>query len=257
LPILAVTAAVGVFAARPDRRSRLAAAGVGAVTATAGGLAVTNVSGVALHDALYLVPGVAGMRSIGRIALVLAFPLGLATAAGIESVATHAAARWGRLAGRLLAAALLALLLIDQWLVGVGEEAWARFRFPVAESAARRDRLAEAIRQHPRPTLVYVFPPAGSDLEGWYAVQVDAAAAAQAVGVPAVNGWSGYTPRGWGYFTDHTGLWRWLTEANGVPAGDLDGLVVIGEPSTPGDPAVEGDLRRRCPPIPLPRQVSD
>jgi hypothetical protein len=252
MPILAVAVGLGVYAARPNPRARLASGGIGAATVLAAALLVTDVSGAALHDVLYFVPGVAGMRVIGRVIVVLAFPFGLATAAGVELAASVAAARCGVTTGRLVAAALLALLVADQRLVGVADEEWQWLRFPAAESVVRRERLANVIRRHPRPTLVYVYPPNEEQSIGWYVTQVDAAAAAQAVGIPTVNGWSGYTPPGWVYFTDHTELYRWLVEEHRVPEADLDGLVVIGDPLTPGDPAVEAELRRRFPPVPRP-----
>ena len=61
-------------------------------------------------------------------------------------------------------------------------------------------------------------------------MQVEVMRAAQDLGVPCVNGYSGYLPYGWDYFPDHPSLMKWLTGHHHLSPEQLRGLVLIGDP---------------------------
>ncbi|HET6573089.1 MAG TPA: hypothetical protein VFG68_05775 [Fimbriiglobus sp.] len=229
VPVVALLAGLVLFRRQP-------VAGVSAVVVLLAVALTTRVGGYALYDPLLHLPGVPGMRVIGRVVLVLLFPLAVLVAAMAEEL---------RRFGSVAALAVLGLLAADQLLVSRGEN-WASFRCPKAEAVARREQLAEVIRRHPDPRLVYVFPDPDGNTMASLIRQLDAMRAAQQLGLPTVNGWSGYWPPGWEMFADYGGLFRWLDEDRRT------GLVVIGEPTGGDDPTFEARMRAMFPPLPFP-----
>jgi hypothetical protein len=241
VPLAALVGAGLMFTRRP-------AVAVAAVTVLLAVVLTTRVGGYALYDPLLYLPGVPGMRVVSRVALVLLFPLAVLVAALTAELTRRA----GRL-GPVCAAVVLGLLVADQWLVrrdGPRGHEWAAYRFPKAEAVARRERLAEVIRRHPDPRLVYVFPDPSDDPGPSLVRQVDAMLASQQIGIPTVNGWSGYWPPGYGWLNDYRSLLGWLTE-QGVSPDTLAGLVVVGEPRDDGS-EYERQMRAKYPPLPIP-----
>ena len=234
VPVVALVIGLFLFHRRP-------VAGVSAVVVLLAVALTTRVGDHALYDPLLHLPGVAGIRSVGRVVLVLLFPLAVLVAALIDELRRY---------GWLAALTVLGLLIADQSLLTQGGprgEDWAAFRYPKVEAVTRRECLAELIRRHPNPRLVYVFPDPEGDTIASLVRQVDAMRASQELGLPTVNGWSGYWPPGWEMFADYGSLFRWLTE------DQRTGLVVIGEPVGSGDdPEFESRMRARFPPLPFP-----
>jgi hypothetical protein len=176
------------------------------------GVFVTHFEVIWLYRPLVDLPGGSSIRSIGRIVLVLLFPMAIVVAVGVDRVVNRIG-RFNRLAGVLAALGALALVLADQWLtdtVGPRASAWQAGRVARAPIVARQNQLVEAIKRHPDATLLYVFPSPGSSIATQESLQVEAMRAAQDAGIDCVNGYSGYHPRGWDYFTDETALLRWL-----------------------------------------------
>jgi hypothetical protein len=240
VPVAALLAAALPTARRP-------VAAVAAVTVLLAVALTTRVGGYAVYDLLLYLPGVSGMRVVSRVALVLMFPMAVLVAA-LTAELTRRAGRLGP-----ACAAVLGLLVADQWLVcrdGSRGREWAAHRFPKAEAVARRERLAEVICRHPDPRLVYVFPDPSDDPGPSLVRQADAMLASQQLGIPTVNGWSGYWPPGYGWLDDYRGLLGWLTE-QGVPPDTLAGLVVVGEPADDGS-EFERAMRVKYPPLPIP-----
>jgi hypothetical protein len=214
---------------------------------------VTRWGNLWLYEPILDLPGGGAVRAMGRIILVLLFPLGLATAAMFTWLWGHGSCRWVK----VTAALLLLVLVAEQMLF---PHSWKQ-EFHVEKATVSKllrwqGQLENIIRQHPRPRILYVFPselPPGSE-EGhrYFRLQVVAMRAAQNVGIPCVNGYSGYQPLDWDYFPNYRELFHWLTKARRVPAGQLQGLVLIGEPEPDGDPEYEEIMRRTYPPFPLP-----
>jgi hypothetical protein len=240
------------------------------------------------YDLLARLPGVTGIRVVGRVGLVLLLPMGIALAGLIER-AVAVAARGGRAIAALAGSALLGLVAADQWLTPFPEvpaggapvlrypkaEAWsrqeriaaaARERLAAAATAAARERMAAAARERMAAAaardgagvapVLYVFPSAAEPGESLVELQLQAMRASQDLGIPCVNGWSGYLPPGWGYFADYRSLLHWLTVTNPVPPETLDRLLVVGEPEPDHDPVYEAEMRVRFPPVPVARAGS-
>jgi hypothetical protein len=251
IPLAAL--AVGLLAAvRPGPLGgRWAAVAVGAWATLLLALLVTRYGSFWPYELLTKLPGGAGVRAVGRIVLVLLFPAGLAVAATADAL-VRAAGRLGRVPAAAVAVAVLAAVATDQWLTptdGPRSADWDPLRYSKAQAVARQARLVEAIRSHPNPRLVYVFPSAVAD--GPFAnvaLQIEAMRAAQDAGVQCVNGYSGYFAIGWSEFRGYRELLTWLTETNHLPPDVLAGLVVIGEPEPDADPQYEAAMRAAYPP---------
>jgi hypothetical protein len=229
---------------------RLAAAVVSGLAVVAVVVLVTPISGVWLYGALAELPVIGGVRAIGRVMLVLLFPAAVALAALLESL-TAVAWRRGVTAGVSVSVLALAAVVADQLLVPPTDAhggRWKMFRCPLAATLDRQSRITAAIRRHPAPTLVYAFPSAGEDRDGPIKLQPDTMRAAQDLGLPCVNGWSGHLPPHWDLFTDYFRLMVWLTQLNDTPPERLAGLVVIGEPDPEGRPLYHFTLRLAFPP---------
>jgi hypothetical protein len=137
------------------------------------------------HDSLWLrvrewIPGGVGIRAIGRVVLILLIPAGLGLAALIQYLMQnkHAALAW----------TLALLCIIEQ---GVTTETF--------DAAANQERIARVARQVIPGHEAFFYHPLND--ESFFHDQVDAMWASMQVGVPTINGYSGYYPPGWdGFF---------------------------------------------------------
>jgi hypothetical protein len=227
---------------------------VAAWTSVLGALGVTTLGDVWLYAPLTHLPGVEGIRAIGRVVLVLLFPAGVALAGCVDALC-GAAGRVGKGPALLVGVLALALVVADHWLAapeGARADQWAQTRYPLEHILARQKLISDAIRRHPAPALVYVFPSVADQKRlNVLVVQLEAMRAAQDLGLPTVNGWSGYIPQDWGYFTGYRSLLEWLMVHHHLPEHVLAGLVVVGEPAPDTDPQYEAAMRARFPPRPV------
>lgn len=203
------------------------------------------------YESLIGLPGAGGIRAVGRVVFVIMFPAAVVVGAFAERI-VHATASMGR--GVTVIVAFLAFLAVmaDHWLVSTtGSTAgkWKAMRYSRETAVTRQNKVAEVIRRHPAPTAVHVFPSATPS--GGLGVQLEAMRATQDLGLPCVNGWSGYSPQGWDYvtfFPSYRSLINWLTSTNNLTSEQLTGLVVVGEPQADADPAYEAAMRAAHPP---------
>ena len=91
------------------------------------------------------------------------------------------------------------------WTTSAIARTWP-YRWAIAECLERQERVAELIRRHPSPRVVFAFPSMADGRGGWPALQVEVMRAAQDLGVASVNGYSGYLPLGWDDFPDRRSL---------------------------------------------------
>jgi hypothetical protein len=262
LPIVAV-GIVSVLGFRPTAiGTPRGAAVVAAWAAVALAALVTRFGDVWPYQLLCALPGVGGIRVPGRVCLLLPLLSGIAVAYLLDAM-VGAARRFGRGAAALVAAACLAAVFADQRLVPTdgNRAAWYDFRTPTAAVLARQERIAGAVRGDPGVGFVYAFPALAARDDGLrperelLALQVEAMRATQDLGVPCVNGWTGYAPAGWHFFGNYRELATWVTAANGHPSDRLHGLTVVGEPGEPhaGDAEFEAFMRQTFPPRPAAR----
>jgi hypothetical protein len=256
IPLAAVAVGLVVVVRPGPLGGRGSAVAVASVSAVLIGLLFTHFGDVWCYEPIARLPGVSGIRALGRVVMVLVFPAAVVMAAGAD-LAVGAARRAGRFPAGLVALLALTATAADQWLTrvdGPRGAGWAPMRCSLDVTLWRQDRIAEAVRRHPAPTLVYAFPSTGDGPGGSIALQMEAVRAAQDCGIPCVNGWSGHWPHDWTFFPTYRGLMKWLTVTNSVPAHRLTGLVVVGEPTPDpnGDPSYETRMRAAYPPQPGP-----
>jgi hypothetical protein len=249
LPIAAVLCAALLTLRPAAAGSGREAAVVAAWSALLLALLVTRFDDFWPYEPLTQLPGMGRIRVPGRIVLVLLFPAGVALAHVIDGVVRAARPRFLK---ALVSVGVALLVAAEQRLLPVeGHEGeWFVFRTPRDLLRARTRRIIEAVRRDPNPTLVYVFPSLGDGFRGPFSLQPEAMRAAQDLGLPCANGWSGYVPPDWHYFAGYRELMTWLT-ANETPAEQLAGLVVVGEPVPDADSEYEARMRATYPPQPV------
>lgn len=144
--------------------------------------------GFALYRPLAALPGLSAIRAVSRIGLVLTFPAAVVAAVGLRALIAESRPK---IVGALIAAGLA-------YLAGYEFATTGRSTTSIADAERRVDTLVAAARQQahgaPFPILLAVDPTAtGSDAA---TLQLDAMLAAQRLGWPTINGYSGNLPPG-------------------------------------------------------------
>lgn len=238
LPLVGLPAAALLAARRPDLPWGLAAGGLLLA------VVCTRVGDFCLYDPVFHLPGGGSIRVLARVVLALLFPAGLGLGFLLEELAR------GR---RTVGLALVGLVVADQAVIlpgGTRGEVWQSQRLPVAGVNDATDRLVELVRrERPDARVLYVFPRPGDgyELPAAGEPQLQVAWAALKLGVPTVNGYSGYYPHRWTLFRDYDELFAWL------PPEHRGGLVVVGEPHGDRiDSPTNRAARAQHPPLPRP-----
>jgi hypothetical protein len=189
------------------------------------------------YESLLSLPLVGTLRGISRIILPLLFPLAVCTGWLVEAAGRR---------GRLAAVVALVVLLIDQRMPTPGDPQWAARHYAVADAQARRhelaDRMREELARSPEARAVHVFPSRPGP-EWDLPTQLDAMWAAQEVGVPTLNGWTGYPPPGWYPFDSFTAAEVWVRRFGMRLDDPATGVVFVGTPTWPGQDELERHLR--------------
>ena len=138
-----------------------------------------------LYYPLAFLPGLNAIRAVTRIGLVLAFPAALIAAVGMQVLVDGSKPK---MAGILIAALLVSL-------TGYEFVTTLRSVSPIQDSKRRVRAIVAAAQERAsgvRSPILLVADPTGQDL----AVQLDAMLAAQKLGWPTINGYSGNSPPG-------------------------------------------------------------
>jgi hypothetical protein len=206
------------------------------------------------YDLVMSVPGINKIRAVGRVVLVLLFPFGLAVAELLTRVLSRQRWWW-----KVFGGILVAVLVAEQTLLPTEEQhAWAEAggKISLSRQVRWQEQLKAILQSHPHPRLVYVFPselpPAPVLDHQHYKLQLLAMRATQDLGLPCINGYSGYFPLKWLFFRNYRDLFDWLLEEHQLRPYQLRGLVLVGEPEADDDPEYEGIMRQQYPPLPLP-----
>lgn len=210
------------------------------------------------YESLLGVPLIGTLRAIGRTVFVYLFPLGLVLAFASDTLIARVRSRCGLVAAAVVGTGILALLAVDQRLANSDSPVWDDRRYPVADSIARRQSLAAAMRAAADAPdrkgvpvdAVFVFSPSGKDWD--LVTQLDAMWAAQEAGFPTLNGWTGYPPQGWWPFVCCSDMEVWLRKNGKTLALLSPRVLVLGEPRGLESDLNEQEFRRlaRCHPLP-------
>lgn len=136
---------------------------------------------------IYHLPGASSIRAIDRIEIVTQLVAVLAVAAASAELAQHWKGRRGSV-GRIAGAVLLCLVLVEQ----INTRPATGLNVPAQEA------LLRSVPRPPAPcrsffaTRPYI-PPSTHGIP----FQLDAMLIAQRVGLPTLNGYTGYHPQGW------------------------------------------------------------
>lgn len=200
-----------------------------------------------LYRELLAVPGVGKLRASGRVIFVLMIPLGLLVGTLFDRVLARVG-RWQPVA----AVGLLAVLALDQSTLSADHPRWNECRYRLTHSEARRTTFAAAIRDVPGAKLVYAFPGPKADPILVLLLQVDTMWAALEVGLPTVNGYTGYPPPHWFHFENYCDLLYWVRIHDALTPEVIDGLATFGTPCGYEDNPWELACRLRYRPRSLP-----
>lgn len=180
--------AVGLLAILRNAKAALGATPARAMLATLFAVVILSLAigdDFTLYRSISTLPGLNAIRAVSRIGLVLAFPAALVAAIGLRSLLAESQPR--------LLGALAALLFVG--LAGYEFATIERQTSSIAESERRIDAVVVAAREQARgvasPVLLLVDP-ANEDFQ----IQLDAMLAAERLGWPTVNGYSGNIPPG-------------------------------------------------------------
>jgi hypothetical protein len=169
--------------------------------------------GHTLYYGLAQVPGLNAIRSVTRIILVMAFPVGFMLGNFIESIYNRDKnTPWWR----LLAIALVIGCVAESVLVRLA-------RFNLEDSKIRTDQLEAqvkaALKRPLSPSDILVVAQTkdaiktDSDAVNWYEIEIDSMLVAQKLGIKTLNGYSGSWPPGYSWAHTREDVLRDLADA--------------------------------------------
>ncbi len=209
LPAAALLAALGCALARrhPEWREFAAAAAL----AFAGVFVLTlHTEKFCLYTYLYAVPGVHAFRGVARVGLVLVFPAAAALAYWLTAGQAWLTRRAGTTFAAFAVSLLLPLVAADQ---ALRREGFTTVAKAVCQERARH--LAEQVRrQFPEARLFLNLQDRPEDARHDFFARailqhLDAMMASQDLGIPTVNGYSGWGPRDYDLFWTVQDLEHW------------------------------------------------
>ncbi len=140
--------------------SRPALCGVAAAATALLMIKVTNWGDVLwLHEYVMGLPGERNIRAVGRVILVLLFPMGMLLASMVDNIITLSTKK--RPINRYITTCILIVVLIlDTWLIQTTHRLqWDYARFPIDPTTRFQSQLIQIINTHSNPQIVYVFSP--------------------------------------------------------------------------------------------------
>lgn len=234
---LLVLALPGLFSRRAVESRRLAAGAALAFVALL--LFTLNVRGFSPYLHLIFLPGVSAIRAVTRIVLVLLFPAALAIACGITQLQQGIARKRGIVPALIVAVLLVVLVVVEQTMDAASASRWTK-----QQCQQRVAALVAEVLQHDPAARLFVDVRANGQGSSWEEDRqhLTAMAAAQVLGIPTLNGYSGWSPRGWSAFQRWEDYAAWkaavvdrVSEAKlrkrvpGYAQNGFEGLVVIGD----------------------------
>ena len=187
---------VGLVAIARNSRTAIGAIPARALAASILGIVVITLSvgdDVTLYRPLASLPGLNAIRAVSRIASVLAFPAAILATIGLRALV---AGPRRKVAGILVGAALVALTGFE--FVTAAGDAYTRDTFAIADSEQRIATVVAVARERAHGISSPILAAYGEDN---FETQVDAMFAAQRLGWPTVDGYSGSDPPGSYNFT--------------------------------------------------------
>lgn len=232
-----VLALTGLFSRRAVESRRLAAAAALACAVLV--LFTLNIGWHSAYTRLIFLPGVSAIRAVTRIVLVLLFPAAVAIAWGIARLQQWIARKRGAVPAVLVAVAVMLLMLVEQMTDAASANHWTKQQCQRRIAAL----VTEVLRRDPDARL-FVDVRANGRENAWEGsrAQLTAMAAAQRLGIPTLNGYSGWTPQGWTAFQRWEDYESWKNavvnrvgenklrqRVPGYAQNGFEGLVVIGD----------------------------
>jgi hypothetical protein len=183
VPLLLSLCALGTLSAASAQRRRLF--GLSFATLALLVLFTLWVDGRSLYQLAMKLPGVASVRAVSRIVLVMALPIALMAAIGVEQLSKRPGTR-GLVSGLVIV--LLSFETLAYQTAGVSIDGWRDRLAPLARAAE-----GAALRSD---SVVYVTGRSGEPV---YLTELDGMVFAQDRGLATLNGYSGNAPSGYIY----------------------------------------------------------
>ncbi len=170
-----------------------------------------------LYIVLSRVPGLDSMRAPARFWLIVLFPIGLLSAQGMEFISRNRV-------GHISSSIVLVLIILECFLINTNSVSKHDFEYPVEKmEIAVQEKISEAGRGSIESFVVVNSPNFGIFDD------TDAMLVSQSLGLPTLNGYSGFTPSGYqGIKTcdDLDRIFRSIKKSN--PKINRSGIAVIG-----------------------------
>jgi hypothetical protein len=149
-------------------------------------LVTISIGGFSVYLLLTSIPGISAIRAVSRIVLVMMLPVALLVALGSENLLRRASQHPG-----LKYVAAFALVFI----LSVEVATCQPNNTPISKWIARQTALRKALpAELPADPILFVYK---KDSEPFFLSELDSMILAQDMGIPTLNGYSGYFPPGY------------------------------------------------------------
>ena len=159
-------------------------------------LLTLHVSGFALYELILWIPGVASVRAVSRIGLVLSFLFAIFVAIAFSRIESFA-----REKGPYIRCVVFSLLIL---FLTLDQSTNKYYRFIKAGAQQRLQRIISKINAAGFESNVFAYMPARKEKP--YIVQLDAMMAAQILNMATVNGHSGILPHNYSFHDSYDQL---------------------------------------------------
>jgi hypothetical protein len=148
-------------------------------------LITIDVKGHSLYKLLWQLPGINSIRAVTRVILVLLWPIALFIAIEVDALL--------RTSNQTINAGAIVLLLFG--LMAAESIYFTHITFSKAEATARLQAIHKDIPSNiPQEPILFLWSTEGP----WYITELDAMLVSQDLNWPAMNGYSGNLPMGYG-----------------------------------------------------------
>ena len=154
-------------------------------------LMTLQVFGYSLYALVIQLPGISAIRSVGRVMLVLLFPIAILLAIAVQSWQLWFITKWGKMKPALM----VALSCVLPALILMPESIFARHDTTLLSAWQERMEKMQVLMPKSLDADAIIFVPRQGTAPAWVG-ELDGMLIAQDLGYPTINGYSGSLPPG-------------------------------------------------------------